>query len=221
MVLRERVARYLAVIVGGRHDVLQRDGVNPYGGLCEPHFVTEKQAEVADKVLRQLVHGNVAAPVLCLDEVRHILPYGEIPLVRPLGTVFSHPFCERPVLLVKGAEQRFVLRADALVGVAHHFGGHIRITVRNPLVVLGNLRLDVVKCGVHRLCLLALAFCAVALGIPKRPLDGLLAAELCDSPVDCHSSHNGHNSIFLLTCVHVEHGLECRSHTRYFYLVQN
>lgn len=138
MVLRERVARYLAVIVGGRHDVLQRDGVNPYGGLCE-----------------------------------------------------------------------------------HHFGGHIRITVRNPLVVLGNLRLDVVKCGVHRLCLLALAFCAVALGIPKRPLDGLLAAELCDSPVDCHSSHNGHNSIFLLTCVHVEHGLECLSHTRYFYLVQN
>lgn len=171
MVLRERVARYLAVVVGGRHDVLQRDGVNPNGGLCQPHLVAEVQAEVTYEVLRQLVHGNVAAPVLHLDEVCHVLPYGEVLVIGAHGTVFAHPFGERPVLLVKGTEQRLVLRADALIGVAHHFGGHIRLAVGNPLVVLGYLRLDVVKREVHRLRLLALALGAVALGIPKCPLE--------------------------------------------------
>lgn len=167
MVLRERVARYLAVVVGGHHDVLQRDGVNPHGGLRQPRLVVQVQAEVPEEVLRQLVHGNVAAPVLRLDEVRHVLPYGEIFLVCPLGTVLAHPFGKRPVLLVKGTEQRLILRADALVGVAHHFGGHIRLAVGNPLVVLGYLRLDVVKRGVHCLRLLALALGTAALGHPK------------------------------------------------------
>ena len=37
-------------------------------------------------------------------------------------------------------------------------------------------------------------------------------------PVDCHSSHDGDNTVFLLAAVHVEQNLECAScHTRFLF----
>ncbi len=45
----------------------------------------------------------------------------------------------------------------------------------------------------------------------------LLVTELRHSHVDCHPSHDGNNTIFLLTAVHVGQHLECAScHTRFF-----
>ena len=37
-------------------------------------------------------------------------------------------------------------------------------------------------------------------------------AELGYRAVDCHSSHDGNNTVFLLACVHVEQHLKCTSH---------
>ena len=63
----------------------------------------------------------------------------------------------------------------------------------------------------------ALSFGSVAFRIPKRFLDVLLATELRHRTVDCHSSHDGDNTVFLLAAVHVEQHFECTScHTRFF-----
>ena len=40
-------------------------------------------------------------------------------------------------------------------------------------------------------------------------ISGLLATELRHSTVDCHSSHDGDNTVFLLAAVHVEQHFEC------------
>ena len=55
--------------------------------------------------------------------------------------------------MVEGFEQRFIIAAYALIGVAHHFCRHKRLTVGYALVVLDDLRLDVVKRKVRFPCL--------------------------------------------------------------------
>jgi len=81
-----------------------------------------------------------------------------------------------------------------------------------------DLRLDVVKGKVDVSCLAALAFRLVSFHVPKRFRDVLLTTELRHSPVDCHSSHDGDNTVFLLAAVHVEQNLECAScHTRFLF----
>ena len=82
--------------------------------------------------------------------------------------------------------------------------------------MLRYLRLDVVKRIVHRHRLAALAFRPVAFGIPQIFRDTLLATELCDSPVDCNSSHDGNYSVFLLASVYIEDGLESTPHNPCF-----
>ena len=83
--------------------------------------------------------------------------------------------------------------------------------------MLDDLRLDVVQSVVDVPCFYALAFGSVALDVPKRFRDTLLATELRHSPVDCHSSHDGDNAVSLLAAVHVEQHFECTScHTRFF-----
>ena len=66
-----------------------------------------------------------------------------------------------------------------------------------------EILVDVVQCQIDVPCLLALAFGSVALDVPKRFRDTLLATELHHSPVDCHSPHNGDNTVFHLAAVHV------------------
>ena len=55
--------------------------------------------------------------------------------------------------MVEGFEQRLIIAAYALIGVAHHFCRHKRLTVGYALVVLDDLRLDVVKRKVRFPCL--------------------------------------------------------------------
>ena len=83
-----------------------------------------------------------------------------------------------------------------------------------------DLRLDVVKGIVDVTGFLAFALHLVRLGVPLLYRNGILAAELRLRPVDCHSSHDGDNAVFLLTSVHEEQDFECCSHTVLF-LVAN
>ena len=59
---------------------------------------------------------------------------------------------------------------------------------------------------------------AVALGIPDSLGNALLATELCDSSVDCHSSHDRDNSVSLLASIYIEDCLESASHNSYFFV---
>ena len=79
------------------------------------------------------------------------------------------------------------------------------------MVVLDDLRLDVIQDKIDFPCFLSLAFRLVPFHVLKRSRNTLLATELRYSPVDCHSSHDGDNSVFLLAAVHVEQHLECAS----------
>ena len=131
-------------------------------------------------------------------------------------TVCSHTFLKRGVVLIKRSEQCLILAADSLIGIAHHFCRNIRLSVRYALVVLDDLRLDVVQSVVDVPRFNALAFGSVAFRIPKCFRDGLLATELCHRTVDCHSSHDGDNTVFLLAAVRIEQHFECTScHTRF------
>ena len=78
--------------------------------------------------------------------------------------------------------------------------------------MLGDLSLDVVERKIHLLGFLALAYGSVALGIPDSLGNALLATELCDSSVDCHSSHDRDISVSLLASIYIEDCLECTSH---------
>ena len=83
--------------------------------------------------------------------------------------------------------------------------------------MLDDLRLDVVQSVVDVSGFNALAFGSVAFRIPKRFRDAPFATELRHSTVDCHSSYDGDNTVFLLATVHVEQHFECTScHTRFF-----
>lgn len=85
-----------------------------------------------------------------------------------------------------------------------------------------DLRLDVIQSEVDFPRFGTLAFGSVAFRIPKGFRDGPLAAELCHRTVDCHSSHDGDNTVFLLAAVHVEQHFECTScHTRFLFAKLN
>ena len=79
-------------------------------------------------------------------------------------------------------------------------------------------RLDVIKRKVHLIGFLASPFGSVALGIPDSLGHALLATELCDCSVDCHSPHDWDNSISLLASIYIEDCLESASHNSYFFV---
>lgn len=121
--------------------------------------------------------------------------------------------------LIHGHIAALVLILDELGNVlSHHFSGNERLTVGKSLVMLGDLSLDVVERKIHLLGFLALAYGSVALGIPDSLGNALLATELCDSSVDCHTSHDRDNSVSLLASIYIEDCLESASHNSYFFV---
>ena len=54
---------------------------------------------------------------------------------------------------------------------------------------------------------LTLDFGSFAFNFPKLHCNGTLTTELGYIAVDCHSSHNGNNTVSLLASVHVEQHL--------------
>lgn len=85
--------------------------------------------------------------------------------------------------------------------------------------MLSDLSLDVIKRKVHLIGFLASAFGSVALGIPYRLGHAQLATELCDSSVDCHTSHDRDNSVSLLASVYIEERVECTSHNSLLFVL--
>ena len=182
-----------------------------YGGF-------QVKAIVTDKLLGKLIHGYIAALVLILDELGNVLSHHKILVVSVLGSVLAYTLGKGCVLLVESSEQGLVFGAYALIGVSHHFSGNERLTVGKSLVMLGDLSLDVVERKIHLLGFLTLAYGSVALGIPDSLGNALLATELCNSSVDCHTSHDRDNSVSLLASIYIEDCLESASHNSYFFV---
>ena len=208
MELRERVSGYLAVEVRTHHHALEPHAVQPDSGVPVSFHRAEVHGEVPDEVGGEFQHRHIAAVVLVADKPRRVFPCPEHHLVCPHAPVLAHTL-----------EQGVVLAAKPLIGVAHHLCRDECLTIGKPLVVLDDLRLDVVKREIGCDGFLAPTFRPVASHIPQLPRDGALAAELCHRAVDCYTPHDGDDTVFLLAAVHIEQHLECASCHCLFFLV--
>ena len=88
------------------------------------------------------------------------------------------------------------------------------------LLIILNQNPNLIGAQVVHFCLTTytLASGSIAFRIPKGFRNGLLSTELRHSIVDCHSFHDGDNTVFLLAAVHVEQHFECTScHTRFLF----
>ena len=219
MELRERVSGYLAVEVRTHHHALEPHAVQPDSGVPVSFHRAEVHGEVPDEVGGEFQHRHIAAVVLVADKPRRVFPCPEHHLVCPHAPVLAHTLEQGGAVPVKGFEQGVVLAAKPLIGVAHHLCRDECLTVGKPLVVLDDLRLDVVKREIGCDGFLAPTFRPVASHIPQLPRDGALAAELCHRAVDCYTPHDGDDTVFLLAAVHIEQHLECASCHCLFFLV--
>ena len=219
MELRERVSGYLAVEVRTHHHALEPHAVQPDSGVPISFHRAEVHGEVPDEVGGEFQHRHIAAVVLVADKPRRVFPCPEHHLVCPHAPVLAHTLEQGGAVPVKGFEQGVVLAAKPLIGVAHHLCRDECLTVGKPLVVLDDLRLDVVKREIGCDGFLAPTFRPVASHIPQLPRDGALAAELCHRAVDCYTPHDGDDTVFLLAAVHIEQHLECASCHCLFFLV--
>ena len=70
-------------------------------------------------------------------------PYPD--LIGTQSPVYTDTFLETLVVLVKRTEEGFILRTDALIGVAHHVSRDKRLPVRKTLIVLDDLSLDIIQ----------------------------------------------------------------------------
>ena len=138
-------------------------------------------------------------------------------LVGACCTVYAYTFFEALVVFIKCSEQCFILRSYALLGIAYHFGCYKCLSVRHALIVLDDLSLDVIQSQIDVSRFFALTICPITLGIPHCFCNVQFATELCQRTIDCNSPHNGDNTVFLLTAIHVEQHLKCTSHNPIFF----
>ena len=219
MELSKRISGYLAVEVRTHHHALEPHAVQPDSGVPVSFHRAEVHGEVPDEVGGEFQHRHIAAVVLVADKPRRVFPCPEHHLVCPHAPVLAHTLEQGGAVPVKGFEQGVVLAAKPLIGVAHHLCRDECLTIGKPLVVLDDLRLDVVKREIGCDGFLAPTFRPVASHIPQLPRDGALAAELCHRAVDCYTPHDGDDTVFLLAAVHIEQHLECASCHCLFFLV--
>ena len=219
MELSKRISGYLAVEVRTHHHALEPHAVQPDSGVPVSFHRAEVHGEVPDEVGGEFEHRHIAAVVLVADKLFRVVPCPEHHLVCSHAPVLAYTLEQGGAVPVKGFEQGVVLAAKPLIGVAHHLCRDECLTVGKPLVVLDDLRLDVVKREIGCDGFLALAFRPVAPHIPQLPRDGALAAELCHRAVDCYTPHDGDDTVFLLAAVHIEQHLECASCHCLFFLV--
>ena len=198
MELRERVSGYLAVEVRTHHHALEPHAVQPDSGVPVSFHRAEVHGEVPDEVGGEFQHRHIAAVVLVADKPCCVFPCPEHHLVCPHAPVLAHTLEQGGAVPVKGFEQGVVLAAKPLIGVAHHLCRDECLTIGKPLVVLDDLRLDVVKREIGCDGFLAPTFRPVASHIPQLPRDGALAAELCHRAVDCYTPHDGDDTVFSL-----------------------
>ena len=122
-------------------------------------------------------------------------------------------------VLIESTQQSLVLTAETLIRVAHHLCRHKSLPIRKMLIMLDDLRLDVIKFAVNLQRLLAATFSAIALYIPHVKRDRLLTTELALSAVNRNPAHHRHHTVLLLTLVHIEQNVKSTFHV--FYSVFN
>ena len=83
------------------------------------------------------------------------------------------------------------------------------------LIVLDNLRLDIVQFAVNLQSLITTTFGTIAFHIPHVKRDCLLTTELRLGPVNRYPAHYWHHTILLLTLVHIEQNVKSTSHVSY------
>jgi len=101
-----------------------------------------------------------------------------------------------PDLDIEDLHQRMDLLAKAVIAVIDLLGCQERIVVREILIVLADLCLDVLQLPVQPSCLLGFAFGTVAFDIPKGKGNITLAAETRRRSVDGNTPHDRDTAIF-------------------------
>ena len=90
-------------------------------------------------------HRNITTLVAFLDECSQMISRPYTHLVGTCCTVYANTLLETLVVLVKCTEQRFILCSDTLIGIAYHFGSYIGFSIRDALIMLDDLSLDVIQ----------------------------------------------------------------------------
>ena len=117
------------------------------------HYLTDKEVAQILKVSRRT-----------LQEYRNdgVLPYvllGGKVLYRESDFLIGN-------VLIESTQQSLVLATEALIGVAYHLCRYESLSIRKVLIMLDNLRLDVIQFAVNLQCLLATTFGTIALHVP-------------------------------------------------------
>ena len=118
-------------------------------------------------------------------------------------------------VLVESAQQRLVFASKALIRVTHHLSRHESLTIGQVLIVLDDLRLDVIQFAVNLQSLFAAAFGTVTFHVPHIKWNRLLTTELALRAVNRYPAHHGHHTVLLLTLVHIEQNVKSTSHVSY------
>ena len=145
--------------------------------LITPHNVGVKNALENMKEVLALYKKVIGNYRLLLDgeryltdrEVAQILKVSRRTLHSPkraCSPVLAHTFLLVGNVLVESTQQRFVLAAETLIGIAHNLCRYESLAIRKVLIVFDDLRLDIIQFAVNLQCLLAAALGTIALHVP-------------------------------------------------------
>ena len=125
-----------------------------------------------------------------------------------------------PDLDIEDLHQRMDLLAKAVIAVIDLLGCQVRIVVREILIVLADLCLDVLQLPVQPSCLLGFAFGTVAFGIPKGNGNITLAAETRRRSVDGNTPHDRDTAIFYGLVLGVEQNSKGTPHNSIIFVTK-
>lgn len=172
------ISRYKTVEVRTHYHTFPPHIASPDTSVLQSSVCRKEHGKLLDEVGGKSKHGQVATLVARLDERCHMTSCPNPCQISFLDTVYTHSLLESGVILVERSEQYLILVAYALIGIAHHFSRYVCLSVGYALIVLDDLRLDVIQSQIDVPCFGTLAFGSVAFRIPKGFRDGLLATEL-------------------------------------------
>ena len=129
MELRKWISRYQSVEVCTHYNPFQPHAVSPDAAVLQSSVGGKEYGKLLDEVGSKFKHRQVASLVVRPDECRYMVSCTNPCHVSPFYTVSTYTLLKRGVVLVKCSEQCFILAADSLIGIAHHFCRNIRLSV--------------------------------------------------------------------------------------------
>ena len=120
MKLRKRVTGNLAVVMRPQHNTFQPHTPLPDSAVSQSSVCTEVGGKVLDKLRCQFKHRHIPATVVRLNELCHIFPRTLHSPESACSPVLAHTLLLIGNVLIESTQQRFVLAAETLIGVAHH-----------------------------------------------------------------------------------------------------